>query len=198
MTLLIAITGGIGSGKSTFSKEVKKRGFKLLDSDQIVTNIYKKPNKEFINHLIRIGLENSIKNKKINKKYISEIIFSNKIIKSKLEKYIFKSIKRTRINFIKKEKKKKTKFIFFDIPLLFENELNKDFDLIISIISSKKERYKRLKRNKNISRLLFYKIIKSQTTDLIRKKNSDIVIINNKDKIRYLNKINKTLDTITL
>ena len=40
MTAVVAITGGIGSGKSTFSNEVKKRGFKLIDSDQQVDKIY--------------------------------------------------------------------------------------------------------------------------------------------------------------
>ena len=42
MTLIVAITGGIGSGKSTFSKEIKKRRLKLLDSDKEVSLIYKK------------------------------------------------------------------------------------------------------------------------------------------------------------
>ena len=51
MTTLIAITGGIGSGKSTFSKEVVKRGFKLIDSDKQVDKIYKKPSKEFLRFL---------------------------------------------------------------------------------------------------------------------------------------------------
>ena len=36
MTIVIGITGGIGSGKSTFSGEVLKRGGKLLDSDKEV------------------------------------------------------------------------------------------------------------------------------------------------------------------
>ena len=52
MTLIVAITGGIGSGKSTFSKEIKKRRLKLLDSDKEVSLIYKNPNKDFLNYLI--------------------------------------------------------------------------------------------------------------------------------------------------
>ena len=42
MTFLIAITGGIGAGKSTFSNEVKKRKLKILDSDMQVDTLYKK------------------------------------------------------------------------------------------------------------------------------------------------------------
>ncbi len=68
MTIVVAITGGIGSGKSTFSNEVLKRGFKLLDSDEQVAKIYKKPSKNFLKHLEKIGLKDVIKNKKINKK----------------------------------------------------------------------------------------------------------------------------------
>ena len=56
MTIVIAVTGGIGSGKSTLTKEVAKRGIKILDSDQQVSLIYKNPKRSFINHLRNIGL----------------------------------------------------------------------------------------------------------------------------------------------
>ena len=171
MTIITAITGGIGSGKSTFSKVIKKRGLPLLDSDHIVAQIYIKPKKNFLSYLKKIGLGASINNNKINKKLISNIIFSNNKIKSKLEKYIYKITKKERIKFINKEKRKKTKIIFLDIPLLFENNLDNEFDLIISIISTKKERYKRLKISRKITKDLFQKIVKKQTTDIERKKN---------------------------
>ena len=45
---------------------------------------------------------------------------------------------------------------------------------------------------------MFNKIIKSQTTDVFRKRNSDIVIFNNSTMEKYLKKINSTLDTIIL
>ena len=66
MTFLIAKTGGIGAGKSTFSNEVKKRKLKILDSDMQVDTLYKKPKKSFLNYLKKIGLGDAIKNNKIN------------------------------------------------------------------------------------------------------------------------------------
>ncbi len=197
MTLLVAITGGIGSGKSTFSNEVKKRGFKLLDSDQEVSKLYKKPSKNFLDFLRSIKLGNSIDGKKINKKVIFEKIFDDSKTREKLEKYIHKTVRESREKFLKKEKRNKTKVVFMDIPLLFENKLNKNFDLIISIISSKKIRLKRLKKSKNIKTKTFNKITKIQTSDIERKKNSDIVILNNYNMNNYLNKINQVLDLIT-
>ncbi len=198
MTTVVGITGGIGSGKSTFSREVKNRGLSLLDSDLQVANLYEKPTKQFIKHLRNIGLAISIKNKKINKNLISNEVFSNKKIKSKLENFIFKVIRIDRKNFIKKEKQKKTKIIFLDVPLLFENNLNGQFDIIISIISPRETRYRRLKKTKNLSKKLFDKILKAQTSDIERKEKSDIIILNNKSKKEYLKKINQVLDKIVL
>ena len=198
MTLIIGITGGIGSGKSTFANQVLKRGFKLLDSDKIVGIMYKKPTSDFLKHLKQIGLREAIKNKKINKKYIAKVIFNNTKIKVELENYIFKFVRKQRSIFLENEKKKKTKIIFLDVPLLFENNLSKEFDIIISIISTKKNRYKRLKKYRNMSGNLFKKIIKFQTTDVVRKLNSDIIIYNNKSMKNYLYKIDKVLNNILL
>tara|TARA_Y100001935_G_scaffold242410_1_gene232795 strand:- start:144 stop:740 length:597 start_codon:yes stop_codon:yes gene_type:complete len=198
MTKTVAITGGIGSGKSTFSIEVRKRGFKLLDSDEQVSLLYKDPNNEFLKFLKKIKLGKAISKNKINKKTISDEIFSNKLLKKELENYIFKIIRKKRENFIKTHKKKREKIIFLDIPLLFENNLSREFDIVISIISSKRERYKRLKVSKKISKALFNKIIKFQTSDIVRKKYSDIVLKNDNTMHKYLKKINKTLDKIVL
>ena len=81
---------------------------------------------------------------------------------------------------------------------MIENNLAKDYDLVISIISTKKNRYKRLKLSKKLSIVDFNNIIKAQTTDLDRRKNSDIVILNNNSKYEYIKKINKVLDKILL
>ena len=132
----------------------------------------------------------------IKKKQIGNIIFSNKKIKTSLEKYIFKQVRKKRAEFIKKEKKKKTKVVFLDIPLLFENNLNKNFDMVISIISKKKERLKRLKKTKKITKSYFDKITAMQTTDVERKKNSDIIIFNNTTMRSYIIKINNILNKI--
>ena len=197
MTIIAAITGGIGSGKTTFSKEVIKRDLKLLDSDKQVAKIYKSPKKEFINFLKKIKLGQAIKKNRIDKEVISKIVFTNKKTRTQLENYIFKIIRKDRDRFIKKHKKQKTKTIFLDIPLLFENKLNEKFDLIISIVSSKKERYKRLKKTKKMSKDMFNRIVKLQVSDLERKNKSHIVIQNNETMKQYMKKINKVLDSIT-
>ena len=48
MTKLVGITGGIGSGKTTFSKHLKKLGYLVHESDVVVSEIYTKPKKQFL------------------------------------------------------------------------------------------------------------------------------------------------------
>ena len=196
MTKTIAITGGIGSGKSTFCSKLKEKGFKIHSSDEQVAKIYKNPEKKFVTYLRTIGLSKSISKKNIDKKIISKIIFENKQIIKNLELYIFKIVRKKRSDFIKKEKQKKTRLIFIDIPLLFENNLEKQFNKVISIIASKRVRLKRLKKTRKMTENQFMNITRSQTSDVIRKKKSDYVIYNNSTLKDYKTKINKLINKL--
>jgi dephospho-CoA kinase len=196
MTKTIAITGGIGSGKSTFCSKLKEKGFKIHSSDEQVSRIYKNPDKKFVTYLRTIGLSKSISKKNIDKKIISKIIFENKQIRKKLEFYIFKIVRKKRSDFIKQEKEKKTRLIFIDIPLLFENNLEKQFNKVISIIAPKRARLKRLKKTRKMTENQFKNITRSQTSDVIRKNKSDYVIYNNSTLNDYKTKINKLISKL--
>jgi dephospho-CoA kinase len=161
-----------------------------------VAKIYKNPEKKFITYLRTIGLSKSISKKNINKKIISKIVFENKQIRKKLELYIFKIVRKKRSDFIKQEKQKKTRLIFIDIPLLFENNLEKQFNKVISIIASKRVRLKRLKKTRKMTENQFKNITRSQTSDVIRKKKSDYVIYNNSTLKDYKIKINKLISKL--
>jgi dephospho-CoA kinase len=76
---------------------------------------------------------------------------------------------------------------------LFENKLEKSFDSVISIISLKKNRVKRVLKNKKFTKENLYKIFKSQTTDKERKKRSQIIINNNKTKKDFIFSAEKVL-----
>ena len=87
MTIFVGLTGGIATGKSTIVKFLKKKGYKVHDSDLIVNKIYSQPNKQLFAFLKKIGLSRSIKNKKIDKSAIRDEIFSNKVKKKKFIRF---------------------------------------------------------------------------------------------------------------
>ena len=193
MTKLVGITGGIGSGKTTFSNHLKKLGYVVHESDAVVSEIYNNPKKQFLSFIKEKISQDATNHNKINKAEIANVIFSNNKIKKLLERRIHKEVQISREVFIKKYTKKKKKIIFADIPLLFENKLEKNFDLVICIISSKKNRTKRVLKNKKFTKENLNKIFKAQTTDKERKKRSQIIINNNKTKKDFIFGVEKVL-----
>tara|TARA_B100001250_G_scaffold392874_1_gene395048 strand:+ start:168 stop:764 length:597 start_codon:yes stop_codon:yes gene_type:complete len=193
MTKRVGITGGIGSGKTTFSNHLKKLGYLVHESDMVVSEIYTKPQKEFLSFMKEKISKDTVNDNKINKAEIANVIFSNKKIKKLLEKRIHKEVQTSREAFIKKYTKKKEKIIFADIPLLLENKLEKNFDSVICIISTKKNRTKRVLKNKKFTKENLYKIFKAQTTDKERRKRSQIIINNNKTKKEFIFSVEKAL-----
>ncbi len=193
MTKLVGITGGIGSGKTTFSNHLKKLGYLVHESDAVVSEMYTKPKKQFLSFVKDKISKDAVNHNKINKTEIANVIFNNKGIKKLLEIRIHKEVQSSRDAFIKKNKKDKKKLIFADIPLLLENKLEKNFDLVVCIISSKKNRIKRALENKKFTKENLNKILKAQTTDKERKKRSQIIINNNKTKKDFIFSIEKVL-----
>ena len=193
MTKVVGITGGIGSGKSTLSDHLKKLRFPVHESDKIVSKMYKKPTKGFIHFIKKHGLEEAVKKNKINKEVVAHKIFNNKKLKRILEKHIHNEVRLQRREFIKKNKKAKKKTIFLDVPLLLENRLEKQFDAVVCVLSTRARRQKRVLKKKKFSKKILTKIFKNQTTDKQRKARSNIIINNNKTKKDFIYSAEKAL-----
>ena len=193
MTKIVAITGGIGSGKTTISKYLKKNNFAVHESDSAVSQIYIKPNKLFLSFLKKNVSKEVVTRNKIDKQKIAEIIFNDKKIKQKLENYIHKEVKKSRDSFVKKNAKNKKGIMFIDIPLLFENKLEKTFDVVLCVMAKKKIRRERVLKNKKFTKNIVEKIFKSQISDGERKKKSNIFIYNNTTKKDFIFSLEKAL-----
>ena len=187
--IVIGVTGGVASGKSTVARYLKNKGFKVHDSDAVVKEIYAKPTPAFIKYLNKIGLGDSVKTNKINKKLIREEFFFNNEKKLKLENYLHKEVKKSRDLFLKKNKK--TKIVFLDIPLLFEKGLDKLCDYVFFLYSKKLTRKKRALKRPGMNSRLFEKIFKTQLKDSVKKKKSNFIINTDTNK-------NKTFDRVMI
>ena len=193
MTKVIGITGGIGSGKTTLSKHLKKNGYLVHESDKLVSSIYKKPSRFFLNFLKKNVSKEVVQNYKINKKKVANIVFYRDEIRKKLEGYIHKKVGASRDNFIKKNRKSNKGVIFVDIPLLLEKNLEKKFDIVVCIISKTKTRKERVLKSKKFTKQTLNKIFKSQTSDKDRRARSQIIINNNKTKKDFIFSAEKAL-----
>ena len=194
--IVIGLTGGIASGKTTITNFLKKKKFAVHDSDSVVKKIYSEPEPKFLSYLKKTNLKNSIKDNKIDKKIIREEIFTNTEKRKLLEKYLHARVKKSRDIFLKKNRQKKTQIVFLDIPLLFENKLENICNYTILFYAPLKIRKQRAARRKGMQKRILVKIIKSQLSDKIKKKKADFIINTSASKDRCFNKILKTIKQI--
>ena len=194
--IVVGLTGGIASGKTTVVKLLKKNKLAVHDSDSVVKGIYSKPKTKFLNHLKKINLGKSLKGGRIDKKSIREKIFNNTKKRKLLESYIHAEVKKARNVFLKKHSQKKTKIVFLDIPLLFENKLEKICDFTILFYAPPTIRKKRAIRRRGMQKKILEKIIKSQLSDQTKKKKADFVVDTSINKNRSFNEVLKIIESI--
>ena len=167
----IATVGEIGSGKSYVAKLL---GFPVFNADIEINKIYKNNYKCFL--LLKKKLPKFIKSYPIKKSEILKAIFANKNNLKKITKTVHPIVRLNMLNFIKKNKKKKA--IVLDIPLYFENKINKKGDVIIFVGGKKSEIINRLKKRPNFSFKIFNKLKEIQLPVQFKKKKANFIIKN--------------------
>ena len=168
----IGILGDIGSGKSYIAK---KFGYPVFNADLIVSNLYKKDKKIFIN--LKKKLPNYFNKFPVDKKNVCDAILGNKNNLKKIIKIIHLEVKKKMSLFLKKNKNKK--IVILDIPLLLENKINKKNDILIFVQSKKSDIFKRLIKRKNYNKKLVSIFRNIQLPLDYKKKQSQFIIKNN-------------------
>ena len=194
--IIVGLTGGIASGKSTILKIIKKLKIPTHDSDAAVQELYKKRNINFISFLKKIGLSEAVEKKIINKKLIAMQIAKNKSKFLLLERFIHKEVKKSRQNFLKKNKNRKKKLVVLDVPLLFEKKINIICDWVILAYCPQNIRRNRALKRKGASKKFINQIFKIQMPDKIKKTKSHFIINTNKSKNYTFNKTLKVIEQI--
>lgn len=173
---LIAITGGIASGKSVVSKWFEKQKFLVFYADKIGHDFFEE--QYFINKIKNIfGLEIIIKGS-VNRAKLGEIVFDNAEKRKQLNELLHPEIRKRMQQIIDTSSQE---ILIFEIPLLFENGLQNAFDLTINISAQNEIRIKRIIERDGITKKAAQKRISSQMTELDRQKLANINIKNEKD-----------------
>ena len=171
----IAITGNIGSGKSTFSGFAVQAGFPVLFADDISKNILE--NDEKVRSLVikSFGAESFIKNKP-NKKFLAEQIFSDQNKREKLESILHPRVIKSIDNSIKDLLKSK-KAVFVEAALIYESDMEEMFVYVVLVTANRELRLKR-KFESGISEEDFCKRELNQIPEEEKKKRTDFIFSN--------------------
>lgn len=161
----IAVTGGIGSGKSTVISFFGARGFKTASADEINAELL--ADKNYIGKLQKL-FPSAVKDGLVDKAKLKETIFLDNKSLQKINKLAHTEIAK-KINKIKGN-------LVIEVPLLVESKMWEMFDKIIAVTAPIEVRVKRIISRDGISEELAKKIIAAQASDSERNAIADFVI----------------------
>ena len=163
----VAVTGGIGAGKSEFMRAVKELGIRTYSADEINAELLR--DKRYIEKLSE-AFPLAVKDGKVDKSVLREEVFSDEKKRKTLNALAHPEIRR-KIEEI-------TGDAVVEVPLLFESGMTDLFDRVIVVTAGEDARINRIVSTRNISKDLAKNIIKNQATDDERIKIADYVAIN--------------------
>ena len=127
--MIIGLTGGIASGKSTLSTFFAQNGCFVIDADKIAHEVTKK-NSEGANKIKQEFGSQFFVDGELDRKKLAEQVFSSKELTKKLNNIVHPLVI-SRINFLIEQSK--NDIIVLDVPLLFESGLDKKCDKTICV-----------------------------------------------------------------
>ena len=137
----IAITGNIGSGKSTFSRFAEELGFPVLKADDISKDqLYNDPKVKAL--VVKEFGSKAFNNDQPDKKFLAEIVFSNPEKLNKLEQILHPRVNKVLQQEIKNLSKKHP-VVFVEAALIYESDMENMFDYVVLVTSAKENRLKR-------------------------------------------------------
>ena len=185
----IAVTGKIGSGKSTVADILKDLGYYVFESDKEVDKLFNNNNtKKRIEKLFWQIKNLTNKDGSINKTLLGDYVFSKKDELKNLENLIYPLLNKERKKFI--NSKQMEKILFFDVPLLFEKKVFSDYNFIIYLHVKEKIQRERVLKRKKMNKDKFEKILEAQSYNL---KDYDNFISIKIDTSKDINQTKKSL-----
>jgi dephospho-CoA kinase len=174
--MIIGLTGGIASGKSTVSNFFKELGVEIVDADLVAKEISEK--KESVERIKDIfGNDIVDAEGKVIRERLRERVFRDRALLEKLNGIIHPQV----IEYFQRKKIENSdnEIMIFDIPLLYETNMDKLCDKVIVVGLEKEKQIERVILRDGSSRELAQKIISNQMSLEDKMKRADIVIMNN-------------------
>jgi dephospho-CoA kinase len=182
---VIALTGGIGAGKSTVAQFFSELGASVVDADHLARVAIERGSEGFDEIVARFG-EKILANGDINRKALAEIVFSDPVAKRDLEAIIHPRVQKLFTQAVLDNEP--AAYLIYEIPLLVETDAASKFDFIVTVEADEELRIERL-----LTRGMFITDIKarlaSQAPSQARIDIADAVIVNDGDEDHLLRQV---------
>ncbi len=172
--MIVGLTGGIGSGKTTVAKEFEKLGVPVYIADEEAKKLMNR-SPVIQRELTHLFGKDAYVNGELNRPFIANIIFNDKSFLEKMNAIVHPRVAK---HFNKWIFKQNAPYVIKEVAILFENGGDQACDYIITVVAPKAVRIKRLLERDNTSKEKIEAIMNNQWSDADKAKRSHFVINN--------------------
>ncbi len=196
--ITIAVTGGIGSGKTIVTNYLISKGFTVVDADRMSREITSAGGKAIPYIREHFGPSFILEDGSLDRAAMRDLVFKDPSWKKVLEEGTTKVVLED-IEAIKKERAASNdKALFFDIPLLFETGSEDDYDAVWVITADYEIRKNRVMERDGIDPSIIDLIMDSQDEEEKKVRLADQVIYNNGTLDELRESVDRTLKSYGL
>ncbi|PPD46530.1 MAG: dephospho-CoA kinase [Methylocystis sp.] len=168
----IGLTGSIGMGKSTTAQMFREAGAPVLDSDQIVHDLYRgaavTP--------IEAAFPGVAVNGAIDRGRLAERVLGDPAALKRLEDIVHPLVWAARDAFLKEQEEKGARIVVYDVPLLFETGADKTVDAIVVVSAPEDVQKARVLARPGMTEEKFAAILAKQVPDEEKRARADFVV----------------------
>ncbi len=173
----VAVTGGIGSGKTLFCEFLSGIGIPVINVDEVSKELLD-TNPEIRSAIIKEFGSQSFNGNTANRQYLAEAVFSNPRNVIKINSIIHPHVIK-KVNILADEKLKSFDIVVAEAALIYEAGMEKYFDYVVLVSSELNLRMKRKVEGNRLTEEQFYSRNENQIPDEEKKKRADFIFENN-------------------
>jgi dephospho-CoA kinase len=161
--ILVGLTGGVATGKSTVAKMFKQCGAVVIDADELAHEVVK-PDKPAWQEIVKtFGKAVLNPDRTLNRRKLGAVVFGNRTKLRRLEHIIHPRVAREQTRLARHAARNDPQsVVIYDVPLLFEAGVDTRVDKIIVVTADRKTQIARLKKRNSLSRAEAIRRIHSQ------------------------------------
>lgn len=194
--MILGLTGGIATGKSTVTGMLRERGIPVIDADQIAREVVE-PGKPAYEAIVRhFGREILLEDGQIDRKALGEIVFSDETQRQKLNAIVHPEVRRVMREEAEAAEAGGAPIVFMDIPLLFESKLQHMVEKIVVVYAPADMQLARMIERDELEEEQAQKRLRAQLPIDQKKMEADFLIDNSTSREETERQVEKMLAAI--
>lgn len=183
--MVIGLTGGIASGKSTVSAMLVEAGALLIDADRIAREIVLPGSPALTLIAERFGAQMLLEDGSLNRKRLGEVVFASEQERKALEQITHPAIRKRMLELMEQyTSEQPDKLVVVDAPLLYESEMEEMFQGVIVVYVPRATQLQRLMERDQLTHEQAEQRLDAQLNIEVKRERADYVISNDQDLVQ--------------